>query len=73
MKKSVVKKKLFSVQKTPKLKTEESNSKVRFIEVDTNDADKECIFCNEPYKRDSSGETWIKGIQYAKWAHDLCG
>jgi len=72
MKRSAVKKKLFSVQKTPKSKTDESNTEVPFVEVDTNDADKGCIFCNEPYKRDSSRETWIKYIYCAKWAHNLC-
>jgi len=72
MKRSAIKKKLFSVQKTPKSKTDESNTEVPFIEVDTNNADEECIFCNEPYKRDSRGETWIKCIQRAKWVHDLC-
>ena len=49
------------------------NGEVQYVVTDNEDsADDECIYCQEPYRNDIRGETWIKCMECARWAHEVC-
>lgn len=63
-----VKKKLFVYESSSS-----DNEEPQYIVTDNEDAaDEECIYCNEPFKNDVRGETWICCIECNRWAHEMC-
>lgn len=64
-----VKKKLFVYGSS----SENEEPQYYIIITDNNDsADEECLYCNEPFKNDVMGETWICCITCKRWAHEIC-
>lgn len=41
-------------------------------ELDADDADTECMFCNGLYSSDTQGEQWIRCMKCYKWSHEDC-
>jgi len=56
------------------LSSEESgDDEIPYEDTDNESSyDEECIFCQEPYSKDKNGESWIKCVKCARWAHELC-
>ncbi|XP_072380823.1 uncharacterized protein [Diabrotica undecimpunctata] len=42
------------------------------MDVDDEDGDTECMFCDSLYSEDTHGEKWIRCIKCFKWCHEMC-
>lgn len=63
-----VKKKLFM-----NVSSYSENEESQYVSTNNEDsADEECLYCNEPFKNDVMGETWICCIKCNRWAHEIC-
>lgn len=63
-----VKKKLFV-----NASSSSENEEPQYVITDNEDsADEECLYCNETFKNDVMGETWICCIECKRWTHEMC-
>lgn len=76
---TTAKKKLFPKEagkKRPRIDPDsDCDSSFEPFTVSTDDEDsatEECVYCNQPYKNDESGEQWIRCIKCLRWVHELC-
>ena len=66
-----------NLKRTKYSSDDSSDSKCELVsdddsDMEADDEDTECIFCNGLFSKDAQGEQWIRCIKCFKWSHEEC-